>query len=157
MPGNNGHDKPPENKLGCLSLHELSHPRTSINGATEPRRNNDALPKLDHTKLYVLVILLPLYYNPDETGNRMPVERDVFEETFAEIRQFGSGYRLYEGEGWCHSMKFRGDFDGHVRIEIDALFSDEDVAFLQSWKKELTLRFQQDSVYMSLSGPVIGL
>ena len=157
MPGNNGNDKPLEDKRECLLLHELSRPLTIANGALEVPDNNDALPQIDPTKFYALIILLPLYYNPDENGNRKPVERNVFEETLAEVRQFSSGYRLYDGEGWCHSERFRGDFDPHVRIEFDASFSNEDLVFLQSWKRLLRLRFRQDSVYMSLMGPVMWL
>ena len=157
MPGNNGHDQPLEKNVVCLSLRELLRPPTCTNGVSETPCEKGALPQLDPTKVYELVILLPSFYNPDKNGDRKPIEPEIFEKTFAEIKQFVSGFRLYEGRGWCHSLRFRGDFDDHLRVELDALFSVEDMPFLQSWKLELTFRFQQDSIYMFFVGPIYEL
>ncbi len=154
MLGKNGRRRLLENKRRGFPSHELMRPLALTNSTSKPPAKDNTLLHVDELRLQVLVILLPLYHNADRNGNRMPVERGVLEQTFAEIRQFCSGYRVYEGEGWCHSIRFRGDFDEHIRIEIEALFNDADIEFLKCWKRELELRFVQDSIYMSLYGPV---
>ncbi len=143
-----------ENAGRSFSLNELLRLDTSTNGVLETCAKDDTLPRVGQIQLQVLVILLPRYYNPDGNGKRVPVERSAFEQTFAEIRQYCSGFRLYEGQGWCHGLRFRGDFDEHIRIEIEAVLSDADVVFLKNWKRQLEIRFRQDSIYMSLYGPV---
>jgi hypothetical protein len=151
-----GNNRFPQNAGRSFSLKELLHPPISTNGVALMPTNGDALSHAGGIQLQVLVVLLPLYYNRDENGERMPVERYKFEQTFAEIRQYCSGIRLYEGKGWCHSLRFRGDFDEHIRVEIDASFNGEDLVFLKSWKRRLEIRFGQDSIYMSLC-PVLWL
>lgn len=157
MPRNNGHGTHHENGARCVSLQDLLRPLTSPNGAGEQPCKDTAIPQLDPTKLYALVLFLPVWYNPDRNGNRKPVELRIFEQTLAEIKQFGSGFRISQGGGWGHGLRFGGDSDEHIRVEMDALFSLKDVKFLQLWKLELTLRFQQDSVYAFFVGPLIPL
>ena len=150
MPADDGHDKAPENGRHRVSLGSLMDQFVSTNDASEKIDKVDTLVRVDPTQLYRLEVLLPLFYNNrDECGNRIPVELPVFEKTVGEIRQNFSGFRLYEGAGWTHSIRLRGDFDGHFLILIEAFFTNEDVSFLRSWKRELTIRFKQDSIYMS--------
>jgi hypothetical protein len=154
MPGNNGQYRFLKDERCVLSSHRPAGPLVSTNGTSAPPVKGEEPPQTDLKHLQALIILLPLYYNPDRNGSRKPVERCALEQTFAEIKQFGVGYKVYEGEGWSPSTRFRGDFDEHIRIEIEASFNDADIAFLKSWKRDLEFRFQQDSIYMSLYGPV---
>jgi hypothetical protein len=153
----NGRNRLPGNAERRISLNDLLRPPISTNGVAARSATNDAQRHAGQTQLQVLVILLPLYYNPDENGKRVRVEPCAFERTFAEIKQYCSGIRLYEGVGWCHSLRFRGDIDEHIKVEIDAFFNAEDLASLKNWKQKLEIRFHQDSIYMSLSGPVLWL
>jgi hypothetical protein len=158
MPGDDGHDKPPGNGRHRVSLRELMDQFVSTNGASGKIDKVDTLPRIDPTQLYRLEVLLPLFYNNrDERGDRIPVELSVFEKTFGEVQQYFSGFRLYEGGAWTHSIRFRGDFDGHIVVMVESFFTGEDMTFLKRWKRELILRFKQDSIYMSLSGPVLWL
>src|ERR1035437_1282942 len=129
MSGENGHGHISENMPGCVSVQELLRPFALPNGAGKSSSEDDAVPQLDRTKLYMLVLLLPIRFNPDQNGNRTPVERRIFEQTFAEIKQLGTGYRIYQGGGWGHSLRFGGDFDEHIRVEFDALFGVNDINF----------------------------
>lgn len=142
MFGDNGHERFLENAGHSFSLRDLLEPLTSPNGVAETPTDSSQ-PRTSQIRPRVLVILLPLYYNPDENGKRIRVERCRFTQTFAEIRQYCSGFTLYKGEGWCHSLRFRGDFDEHIKIEIESCFTNEDIAFLKTWKRDLEIRFQQ--------------
>ena len=120
--------------------------------------------RADHSQLFTapalrsLVVLIPLYYNPDLAGRREPVEHDKLHQTEREIQQRFSGYGKSRTEGWYRSDQTgKGVADDLVRYQIDAVYDGETMNFLRDWKAILERRFEQEAIYMTLSGPLVPL
>ncbi len=106
--------------------------------------------------LRTLVLMVPLFYNPDTRGFRKPVEGGKIGKTEEEIRRRFSGYSKYRIAGWYRDNETGSEYEDQLlRFEIDAVFSESDERFLRLWKRLLARRFQQQAIYMKLSGPVI--
>jgi hypothetical protein len=105
-----------------------------------------------------LIIMIPLYLNPNDTGGRYPVEPEKIELTEKEIRQRFSGYTKCVKEGWYREA-YSGDeyFDENIQYEIDGPTSGFNAELLTRWKCSLECRFQQKAIYMKLCGPILQL
>jgi hypothetical protein len=98
-----------------------------------------------------LILLLPLRYNPDEAGRRMPIPKVLIERTVREMREMFSGYTLLPAQGWyLDEVTMKGLTDDLVRIEVDGVFTGDDLCALHYWKQKLERRFKQDYIYMRL-------
>lgn len=63
-------------------------------------------------------IYLPITYNPDEQGNRIPIEKEKFRQTYGELwRQFGGVTVMQESENQA--------LRGFWLDESDRLFEDK--------------------------------
>lgn len=101
-----------------------------------------------------LVLHLPIFYNPDASGYRRPIESYKLRKTKAEIRRYFSGYSMYSLRGWYIESKTREQYhDVNIRFEIDGEFDVSKLIFLARWKLVLESRFRQESVYMKLTAP----
>jgi hypothetical protein len=104
------------------------------------------------TIVQTLIIVIPLFHNPDSHGQRIPVESTKIEETKDEIRKRFNGYSMSVIVGWYRGdMHKYGYSDRNLRFEIDGTPDEFDWAYLQTWKKSLEVRFDQRSIYMRLS------
>ncbi len=62
-----------------------------------------------------------------------------------------SGYTLAQVKGWYwNETKNEGVPDELVRLEVDGVFTGDDLRVLHEWKKKLRRRFKQDYIYMRL-------
>lgn len=105
-----------------------------------------------------LTVLIPRSYNPDSRGARRPIELSKFVATVREIRQLASGYSVCPIEGWYrHPATGKGVRDRHFRFDTDLLVGPSVVQKLRNWKMTLERRFNQDSIYMSLTKRIIWL
>jgi hypothetical protein len=109
---------------------------------------------------WVTVLLrLPLYYNPDPTGAREPVEEEKFVETAADLaRRFGGGtlfvfrHEPPRGFWWDQGIV---DQDVLALIELDAPDTDASRAWLRAFARDvLCERFHQKAIYLKFVGPV---
>jgi hypothetical protein len=105
-----------------------------------------------------LIVILPLYQNPTDIGNRDPVEPEKIELTEREIREYFSGYTKCLKEGWYRD-EYSGYeyFDQNIQYDIDAPLCEFNLDSLTRWKCSLEYRFKQRSIYMKLLGPVLRL
>jgi hypothetical protein len=120
--------------------------------------------RADHSQLFTapalrsLVVLIPLYYNPDIAGRRKPVEHHKLQQTEREIQQRFSGYGKSRTEGWYWSDPTgKWLVDDLIRYQIDAVYDRAAMNFLKDWKAILERRFEQEAIYMTLSGPLVPL
>lgn len=98
-----------------------------------------------------LILLLPLRYNPDEAGRRMPIPKALIERTLREMREMFSGYTLLPAQGWyLDDVTMTGVPDDLVRFEVDGVFTGNDLHTLHDWKMKLRRRFKQNYIYMRL-------
>jgi hypothetical protein len=98
-----------------------------------------------------LILLLPLFHNPDSKGYRKPVPRALIQRTIDEMQRMFSGYTLAQVMGWYwNETKREGVPDELVRLEVDGVFTGDDLRALHEWKKKLRRRFKQDYIYMRL-------
>jgi hypothetical protein len=116
-------------------------------GATTPER----------ATLRTLTLLIPKRYNVDPSGIRRRIEWSKLARTLREMKSFFSGYSSFRTTGWTSQGKTGGIRDHHFRFEVDLLLTHSVVLNLRTWKRILEDRFQQDTIYMRLSGPVIWL
>lgn len=62
-----------------------------------------------------------------------------------------SGYTLTRATGWYwDEAKKEGIPDELVRLEVDGVFTGNDLRVLHEWKRKLQRRFKQDYIYMRL-------
>jgi mRNA-degrading endonuclease YafQ of YafQ-DinJ toxin-antitoxin module len=108
------------------------------------------------TTLRALTLLIPRTYNPDENGRRRKVELSKLVDTFQEIRQLTPGYTLHQLQGWYKDPgNEKWVRDQHFRVDIDLLVTPKIHLFLFQWKRVLEIRFEQQSMYMSLSKEIM--
>ncbi|PYM79390.1 MAG: hypothetical protein DME09_21455 [Candidatus Rokuibacteriota bacterium] len=112
------------------------------------------------TSSWVTVLLrLPLFYNPDASGYRNPVEDGKFLDTADEIaRQFGGGtlfvFRHDPPRGFWWDEGFV-DRDVLALIEVDVPDSMESREWLRAYARDvLRGRFLQKAIYLKFVGPV---
>ena len=112
------------------------------------------------TSSWVTVLLrLPLFYNPDASGYRNPVEDGKFLDTADEIaRQFGGGtlfvFRHDPPRGFRWDEGFV-DRDVLALIEVDVPDSMESREWLRAYARDvLRGRFLQKAIYLKFVGPV---
>lgn len=112
------------------------------------------------TSGWVTVLLrLPLFYNPDASGHREPVEDDKFLDTADEIaRQFGGGTLFVfrhdppRGFWWDEGIV---DQDVLALIEVDVPDTTESRERLRTYARDvLRERFRQRAIYLKFVGPV---
>src|SRR5436190_586314 len=109
---------------------------------------------------WVTVLLrLPLFYNPDATGTRVPIEDAKFMETADELaQQFGGGTLFVfrqdppRGFWWDHGVV---DQDVLALLEIDVPDTAASRAWLQTYARDvLCARFRQKAIYLKVVRPV---
>lgn len=109
---------------------------------------------------WVTVLLrLPLFYNPDATGTRAPVEEEKFLETAEEIAaRFGGGtlfvfrHDAPRGFWWDQGLV---DRDVLALLEVDVPDIAESRAWLRAYARDvLRVRFQQKAIYLKFVRPV---
>ena len=105
-----------------------------------------------------LILLMPLFQNPDSYGHRKPISPFLIERTVDEMRNLFSGFTLSRAEGWYWNERSRiGVPDELVRFEVDGVFTGNDLYLLRTWKKKLQRRFMQDYIYMRLVPSGVGI
>jgi hypothetical protein len=99
-----------------------------------------------------LILLIPLRYNEtDSAGYRKPIPELLIKRTIQEMREMFSGYTLLPAKGWYwDDVRIIGVSDDLVRIEVDGIFTGDDLHTLHDWKKRLRRRFKQNYIYMRL-------
>jgi len=109
---------------------------------------------------WVTVLLrLPLFYNPDDAGNRSPVEDKKFLETADEIaRRFGGGtlfmfrHDAPRGFWWDQGIVNK---DVLALIEVDVPNTAESREWLRAYARDiLRERFRQRAIYLKFVGAV---
>src|SRR5437867_3964372 len=114
----------------------------------------------DGTSGWITVLLrLPLFYNPDASGRREPVQKEKFLDTADEIaRRFGGGTLFVfphdspRGFWWDEGIV---GTDVLALIEVDV----PDTADAREWLRDyarnvLRQRFRQRAIYLKFVGPV---
>ena len=98
-----------------------------------------------------LILLLPLFYNPDSKGYRKAISKVLIERTISEMQRMFGGYTLTRAMGWYwDETNNTGVSDELVRLEVDGVFTGSDLRALHEWKGKLRHRFKQDYIYMRL-------
>ena len=109
---------------------------------------------------WVTVLLRPpLFYNPDATGARAPVEDEKFLDTADELAQRFGGGTLFifrhdppRGFWWDEGVV---DRDFLALIEVDVPDTAEARVWLRDYAREvLRRRIQQKAIYLKFVGPV---
>ena len=112
---------------------------------------------------WVTVLLrLPLFYNPDATGARAPVEDEKFLGTADELaQQFGGGtlfifrHDARRGFWWDQAII---DRDVLALIEVDVPDTEDARVWLRAYARNvLCPRFRQKAIYLKFVGPVAQL
>jgi hypothetical protein len=102
---------------------------------------------------------LPLFYNPDASGHREPVEEEKFLDTADEIaRQFGGGtlfvFRHDPPRGFWWDEGFV-DRDVLALIEVDVPDTTAAREWLRGYARNvLRERFRQKAIYLKFVGPI---
>ncbi len=113
-----------------------------------------------HPSAWVTVLLrLPLFYNPDAAGNRVPVEDKKFLDTADEIaRRFGGGtlfvfrHDAPRGFWWDQGIVNK---DVLALIEVDVPNTAESREWLRAYARDiLRQRFRQRAIYLKFVGAV---
>lgn len=98
-----------------------------------------------------LVILLPLFHNPNDKGCRKPVAVFLFRRTIEDMCRMFSGFTITNAMGWYYDeSRNSGLSDELVRFEVDGIFEGADLDALHEWKRQLRRRFKQEYIYMRL-------
>jgi hypothetical protein len=112
------------------------------------------------TSGWITVLLgLPLFYNPDASGRREPVEDEKFLDTADEVaRQFGGGtlfvFRHDPPRGFWWDEGFV-DRDVLSLIEVDVPDTTDSREWLRTYARDvLRERFRQKAIYLKFVGPV---
>jgi hypothetical protein len=112
------------------------------------------------TSGWVTVLLrLPLFYNPDASGHREPVEEGKFLDTADEVaREYGGGtlfvFRHDPPRGFWWDEGFVGR-DVLALMEVDVPDTTDAREWLRAYAREvLRERFRQKAMYLKFVGPV---
>jgi hypothetical protein len=106
-----------------------------------------------------LLLRLPLFYNPDTTGARAPVEEAKFFETADELAgRFGGGtlfifrHEAPWGFWWDQGLV---DRDVLALLEVDVPDTEENRVWLRAYARDvLRPRFRQKAIYLKFLRPV---
>jgi len=120
----------------------------------KPKRRLLSKAAPENALCHTFVFLLPLYYNPDPLGARKRIEPEKWRVTMMEIERLFPGYQQLQVSGWNSEDNVRDDL---VRFEIDLIVTPVLIAVIRRWRPILERRFEQRSIYMKVSGPVIWL
>jgi hypothetical protein len=108
--------------------------------------------------LVTVLVPLPEFYNPDETGYRRRIEEEKFTATAEEVaRRFGGGvlWRFPEGtapRGYWWNKRLL-NIDILTMLEVDIQDVEEDRRWFERYASEvLTERFQQKAIYLKFYG-----
>ena len=106
-----------------------------------------------------VLLRLPLFYNPDVTGARAPVEDAKFLATADELaHQFGGGTLFLSRDDAPRGFWWdRGVVDRDVLglLEVDVPDTEEARAWLRTYAHDvLCQRFRQRAIYLKFVGPV---
>lgn len=99
-------------------------------------------------------LLIPLYYNPDKQGYRVPIEPERIHATKEEVtRRFGgfTSTTLYNEGKWISKKTGKEQEDITKTFYIDLEPSPENIKWLLEYKEKLKERFKQEEVYMTIS------
>jgi hypothetical protein len=91
---------------------------------------------------------IPRFHNPDEYGRRKKCSFAKLKLTLREIRDLFTGYSVTSTKSWNSDDRVR---DSHYRFEIDFFETPELLEKIKKWKLVLEGRFEQRSIYMTLS------
>lgn len=114
----------------------------------------------EKSTIVTALIPLPVTYNPDEQGNRDPVEDEKFVSTADEIAtEFQEGGTLHihrdgrvSGFWWDKGVV---DHDVHAVLEVDIPDTEEARGRLRAYAKAVLLaRFRQKAIYIKFVRPV---
>lgn len=109
-------------------------------------------------RVETLVVLIPLFYNPDACGRRLPIESWKLLQTEAEIRRLFTGYSKSNTTGWYRDVERHKEYlDRLFRYEIDGTFDPGLLRALRLWKRQLARRFRQAAIYMRLTNSGVWL
>lgn len=100
------------------------------------------------TPLRTLKLHIPRFHNPDGHGRRKKCSFAKLKLTLREIRDLFTGYSVTSTKGWNSDDRVR---DSHYRFEIDFFETPELLEKIKKWKLVLEGRFEQRSIYMTLS------
>ncbi len=124
-------------------------PQVPTNGQRIKTRIAAARPAI---RVETLVVLIPLFYNPDACGRRLPVESWKLLQTEAEVRRLFTGYAKSTTTGWYRDVEQHKEYlDRLTRYEIDGTFDPRRLRALRLWKRQLARRFRQVAIYMRLT------
>ncbi|PYM12287.1 MAG: hypothetical protein DMD81_24390 [Candidatus Rokuibacteriota bacterium] len=106
-----------------------------------------------------MLLRLPVFYNVDAGGHRLPIEDDKFLQTADEIaHRFGGGtlfvFRQDRPRGfwWDQGVV---DRDVLALIEVDVPDTSESREWLRGYARDvLRGRFEQKAIYLKFVGPV---
>ena len=112
------------------------------------------------TSSWITVLLrLTLFYNPDASGHREPVEDEKFLETADEIvRRFGGGtlfvFRHDPPRGFWWDQGFI-DRDVLALVEVDVPDTTDSREWRRTYARDvLRERFRQRAIYLKFVGPI---
>lgn len=137
-------------------VRRLANPASSMavrigSGVALATAGNKAQWKDNPQHWQTLILLLPLLHNPDSHGHRQPIAPLLLNRTVHEMQHFFSGFTVTYATGWYwDETKQSGVPDELVRLEVDGIFTGDDLRVLHEWKKKLRRRFRQDYIYMRL-------
>lgn len=111
------------------------------------------------------LVYLPVFYNPDASGQRKPIEDEKFiltgeEVTTLYVTEIGTGgatLHLYREGGQQGFWWDRGIVDRDVLavLEIDIVDSEETRERLRKFARDVLLnRFRQRAIYIKWFGPI---
>lgn len=109
-------------------------------------------------RVVTVLVPLPMYYNPDETGHRRSIEDEKFALTAEEVaRRFGGGtlWKFPEGVAPRGYWWNRGILSTDVlaMLEVDVPDTHENRIWLQRYAAEVLIeRFEQDAIYLKFYG-----
>jgi len=104
-----------------------------------------------------LEILLPIYHNPDEKGNREKIDGTELIDTYEELmNQFG-GCSQHDP---IHGSWINPETHENITDELNVLCvvfddTDENREFLKDYKEKLKVRFKQDEIFMTITHTTI--
>src|SRR4051812_10011330 len=81
--------------------------------------------------LRTVTLLIPLFYNPNKLGLRMPVWIGKIRTTLHELQLQFSGMNLSLRLGWCSEDRL---WDPHLCIDFDAELNSDAIQYLAWWK-----------------------
>ncbi|MFH1333059.1 MAG: hypothetical protein ABIH53_02380 [archaeon] len=98
-------------------------------------------------------ILLPIYYNPDEEGNKREIEPEKMHQTKVELTNQFTGVTITQtiSDGMWNDPKNNKRYEDTTKtIYADINPSLKSLKFLVKYKGVLEERFEQEEIFMNL-------